>query len=69
MTPTLMGDPFVIPLQPTGQTFFLSLRTKATHKIDDQTDDENQANSATADYGTSQVKSAAAEHQEKNNQN
>ena len=48
---------------------WLSSPAKATHEIDDQADEENQANSAATDCGTAKVKPAAPEHQEQDNQN
>jgi hypothetical protein len=47
----------------------LSSPTKSTHKKDAQADEQNQANSAATDHGTSKVKPAAPEQQEQDNQN
>ena len=47
----------------------LNFPAKSSHKIYDQTDDENQANAAAADYRTTKVKSPAAEQQEQYKQN
>jgi hypothetical protein len=51
------------------KSILLSSPTKSTHKIDDQADEENQANTDATNYGASKVKPAATEHQEKDNQN
>jgi hypothetical protein len=45
--------------------FELVSGAKSAHQIDDQADQENKAQSSTTDRGTSEIKTAAAEQEEK----
>jgi hypothetical protein len=47
----------------------LAFRAESAHEIDDKGYQQDQANAAAADEGTSKVKPAATEQEEKNNQN
>ena len=47
--------------------FRLGFRTKSSHKIDDETDDQNEAEPSSANSGPAKIKAAAAEQKQQDN--